>query len=113
MNEKKAGTTGIMREFVEHRGEHEVTVSSAGGIKIKELVFEKEYVTLQAKPSPVPAVSEETSATYSTVILDESAPIIVVNGGKRFVDYNDTDAIPYKYNDRLYLPINTLAQALG
>ncbi len=105
-------TIGYQREYVEHRGEHEVTVSSKNGILLKEMVFEKEHVVVKKTPARLPAVTDETSATYSTVMIDENAPIIVANGGKRFVDYNDPSMRPYKYNGRLYLPINTLAKAL-
>ena len=106
---------GYVSEFVEHRGEHEVTVYSTDGMTIKKMIFEKEYVTdnLGADPNIVPDVSTGTSATYSTVMIDVDSPIIYANGGKRFVDYNEVYEKPYVYNGRMYLPINTLAKALG
>lgn len=104
-------STGYQREFVEHRGEHEVKVSTTGKILINKMVFEKEYT-----PDPLVKrtvdVSAGVSATYSTVMLDENATIIVANGGRRYIDNNDKTMTPYEYNGRLYLPINTLAKAL-
>ena len=100
------------RDFAEHRGEKEVVVSSDGGILLKEMVFEKERTPLMGTKN-LPDISAETAATYSTVMMDADAPVIVVNGGRRYVDNNDTSVKPLEYKNRLYLPINTLAKALG
>ncbi len=103
--------SGYDREYVEHRGERIVKVTSSGGMTLHSLVFEKEYTPSSPK-NVTPAVSSGTAATYSTVFIDEDSSIIVANGGRRYVDNNDTTAKPYEYNGRLYLPINTLAKAL-
>lgn len=107
-----ANYSGYQREYVEHRGEKLVSVQSEGGMTLKSLTFEREKT-----PKPtlyrVPAVSDGTSATYSTVMLDENATIIVVNGARRYVNNENILEKPYSYNGHLYLPINTLAKALG
>ncbi len=105
--------TGYYREFAEHRGEWEVTVTATETLRFHEIRFLRELTTKPQVPLTEPQVSEEISATYSTIVLDVKSPVMIVNGGKRYVDYNDTTTTPYEYKSRLYLPINTLAKALG
>ena len=105
-------SNGFWREFCEHRGEKVVTVSGNSGLVIKEMVFEKELTPIDAAGKATSA-SEETRDTFSTVLIHENAAIIVANGGRRWVDNYDTGMKPYVENGRMYLPINTLANALG
>ena len=108
------------REFVEHIGERTFSFTSTGGITIESIVFEKEKVpviynikTGEHYQRLLPDVSENVLDTVSTVLMDTEAPIIVVNGGKRYVNNNNLTEKPLLENGTLYLPINTLAKALG
>lgn len=107
------GTTGYYREFAEHRGEWEVTVTATETLRLREFRFLRELTTKPQVTLTEPQVTEEISATYSTIVLDEKSPVMIVNGGRRYVDYNNPATKPYEYKSRLYLPINTLAKALG
>lgn len=109
-----------VREFTERKGEREFKIESTGGITIESLIFEKEktpvpyYTATGEKMSfSLPDVSEQVLETVSTVMIDTKSPVIYVNGSRRYVDNNDTDVIPYNNKGTLYLPINTLAKALG
>jgi len=109
--------SGYVREFAEHRGEWEVTVSATDSVCFSEIRFLRELTT---KPGGTrwfsltePGVTEEVAATYSTIAIDEKSPVMFVNGGRRYIDYNNLETKPYEYKSRLYLPINTLAKALG
>ncbi len=110
----------VVREFTERKGEREFIIESTGGITIESLTFEKEKTPVPYSTSTgekmsfyLPDVSESVFETVSTVMMDTKSPVIYVNGSRRYVDNNDTDAIPYNNHGTLYLPINTLAKALG
>ena len=106
------GQDGYYRDFLEHRGEYEVTVSSEGGITLKELRFERELIP-EPSAKKIFDISNEARATLSSVFIDKDSPVISVNGATRYVDVDDVTRTPYSYKGRLYLPINTLAKALG
>lgn len=110
----------VVREFTERSGEREFTIESTGGITIESLTFEKEktpvpyYTGTGEKMSfYLPEVSDSVLKTVSTVMIDTKSPVIYVNGSRRYVDNNNIDAVPYNNHGTLYLPINTLAKALG
>jgi len=106
--------TGYYMEYLENRGENEVTVSTTGGMYLKEMVFEKDKTPILENIALVPpAISEEEKVFMTTIIMNEMASAIIVNGGARYLDNNDTHMRPYKLNGTLYIPINTLAKALG
>ncbi len=113
---------GYSKEFVEHEGEKEITITTDKEITIKSLVFEKEKLP---GPTPVsgsggtlvdhivvPDISDYDRETLTTTLIDINANIIVTNGGRRYVDNNNTEMTPYNYNGTIYLPVNTLAKAL-
>lgn len=103
---------GFMRDFVEHRGEKEVIIIPSNSIEISNLFFEKEK-TPAPKNDPIPDISSEAMDSLSTVMMHENASIIVVNGGRRYIDNSNIDEKPYNYEGSLYLPIEVLAKALG
>lgn len=104
----------ILREFAEKLGEREFTITSTGGITIEELVFEKAKVTINTVGvPPLPDVEDAVLKTVDTVMMDTKSNIISVNGGRRYIDNNKTEIIPYNYEGAIFLPINTLAKALG
>lgn len=111
-NYNNEGVSGFYREFVEHRGEKEVKISCDNAITITQLKFEKELTPTNGKQY-LPNVSDEVNETLNTVFLDTQAPVIVVHGAKRYVDNDNTSERPYNHDGSLYLPINTLAKALG
>lgn len=107
--------TYTLREYVERSGEREFVITATSGITIEDIVFEKEKTPASSSDYGVvmPDVSDEVLKTVSTVFVDAKAPIIQVNGGRRYVDNDDVTLTPLNHNGTLYLPINTLAKALG
>ncbi|MBQ7109517.1 MAG: carbohydrate-binding protein [Clostridia bacterium] len=115
------GSAGYQKEWVE-TGELEITITADKTVTINSLEFDKEKLP---GPSPqkinnkiqdyiiTPEITDQELQTMSSVLMDTQANIIVVNGGRRYIDNNDTAMIPYDYNGSIYLPINTLAKALG
>ncbi|MBQ7109516.1 MAG: carbohydrate-binding protein [Clostridia bacterium] len=113
---------GYKKEWVEREGEKEITITADSAVTINSLVFEKEKLPgptptkidgIEVDIAVTPDISEYDRKTLSTVLMDTQANIIVVNGGRRYVDNNDTDLLPYQLGGSVYLPINTLAKALG
>ncbi len=108
--------THVIRELVEVQGEREFAVTSTGGITIESMVFEKELTPVSGNKNitfTMPDVSDEVLKTVSTVIMELNSPIIVVNGGRRYVNNDNVGTLPFTVDGRLYLPVNTLAKALG
>lgn len=101
----------VTREHIEHRGEKTVKITASNEVKIYKLVFEKEKSVAVKKY--LPDVSEQTMETLSTVMMNVDAPVIVVNGGRRYISYEDPAMRPYNYNGSIYIPVETLAKALG
>ena len=105
-------TTGNMQEYVEHKGEKEVTITASSEITVQKMLFGKELT-----PGPnnglVPNASAYTLETTTTTLIHEDANIIIVNGARRYIDNNDTTQRPVYIDGMLYLPIETLAKGLG
>ena len=109
---------GVVQEYVEHGGEKTVTITASSALTIHELKFEKE-ITMGNTSTKIPVFSAdantqkyETELT-STVLIHENAPVIFVNGATRYIDNNDVNKKPYNLDGSIYLPVNTLAKALG
>ena len=105
--------SGYYRDFAELKGDKVVTVSTTGGMNLKEMSFEKDKTPMYqiAGDMGVPDITPEEKAIMTTIALDEKASVILVNGGRRYLDNNDTNMRPYEENGVLYIPINTLAKA--
>ena len=107
-------TSGYYREFAERRGEKEITVSTTGGMLLKKMVFERDkspeirdFDIVESK------ITDEENVFLTTVALKENASAILVNGGRRYINNDDTAQVPYNYKGSLYIPVETLAKALG
>ena len=102
----------FIRNRVVHRGEKEITLTSTSAVEITQIVFNKEVA-----PGPnsqiVPNISETGMDILATVLMHEDASAMVVSGGRRYVNVDDISMKPYNFNGYLYLPIETLAKALG
>lgn len=109
---------GILQEYVEHGGEKTAAIIAGSDITIHELRFEKEITmgypsTKIPQFSTDPSIQEYETELMSTVLIHENASVIVVNGATRYVDNNHISKKPYNLDGSLYLPVNTLAKALG
>lgn len=59
------------------------------------------------------SLSPGEKAVQNAVIVDIDASVILVNGAKRYIDMEDTAEKPEIINGSIYLPVHTLARALG
>lgn len=124
------------KEFTEKRGEKTVKIYADGNVTIKSIVFEKEKTPVIVKwdaedtdgdlradkftkVEPVqnltvgPNLSERDRIFMTTILMDEAASAILVGGARRYISNDDTGMRPYNNNGTLYIPIKTLAKALG
>lgn len=60
-----------------------------------------------------PALDANAAAIQNAVIIDTKASAILVNGAKRYIDLNNPQQKPSIINGSVYLPVHTLARALG
>lgn len=60
-----------------------------------------------------PQLDANQKAIQNAVIIDTKASVILVNGAKRYIDLDDPQRKPDVINGSLYLPVHTLARALG
>lgn len=105
--------SGYYKNNVEKRGEQEIVVSTTGNLFLKEMVFEKDKTPKLSTPTREFPISAEEKALMTTVALHENASIIFVNGARRYIDVGDVTMRPIKEKGTLYIPIGTLAKALG
>ncbi|MFA5629842.1 MAG: stalk domain-containing protein, partial [Dehalococcoidales bacterium] len=101
------------KEFVERAGERLFTVSASGAVRITGIEFEKERVPVPTNPFALPDLSANERAIEAAVILDRDASMIMVNGGRRYINIDDPQETPLVFDGRIYLPIEILARALG
>lgn len=103
-------------------GDCTVKIKCDKGMTISQIVFKK-------KKKNIAIMSHQTEADYekypgfkltalqdavrSSVIINPDSPMLMVNGIKKYVDYNDISKKPIVRDGRLYLPIETFAEAVG
>ncbi len=100
------------KEFTEKRGEKMVKIYADGNVTIDSIVFEKEKTPIVTSTA-APNISDRDRIFMTTVLMDEAASAIVVGGARRYISNEDTAMRPYNNNGTLYIPIKTLAKALG
>ncbi|MBQ7109001.1 MAG: DUF1565 domain-containing protein [Clostridia bacterium] len=113
---------GFMRDFAEHSGEKEITITTDEGVVIKELRWGREKTAGPNKETDPEAYTIKFSddenvesfcqETINTILIHEDAHIFVANGGRRYVDNNNVSQTPQYIGGSLYMPMNTLAKAL-
>lgn len=58
-------------------------------------------------------MSDFERALQKVVLLSDRAVVIIANGAVRYIDYADAGRTPVLRKNDLYLPVHTLAAALG
>jgi hypothetical protein len=107
------------KEFVERQGERIFKITATGAVTITDIEFEKELTPVPTNtPAGLPTfesinLSANERAVETAVIIDRNSSIIMVNGARRYINIDNPKETPFEMNGRLYLPIDTLARALG
>ncbi|MBR5614008.1 MAG: carbohydrate-binding protein [Clostridia bacterium] len=106
-------TENVSLAITERKGERIVSFSVTGACSIKKIIFNKEKVETANVELFLCDLTEKETAIQSAVLLDTKASMLMVNGGRRYIDNNDPREIPYTFEGRVYLPAHTLARAFG
>ncbi len=61
----------------------------------------------------LPELSEYEEKIYTSVVINPESPVLIINDATRYINYENIDETPLLENGTLYLPVNTLARALG
>jgi len=100
---------------VQRMGEYTLRISAESTVSLSGITMNKAPVTRPAMGIPLYRVSlsdyDETLLT--SVLVDRNASVVLVNGGKRYIDYSDAALTADIIDGRMYLPAQTLARALG
>ena len=106
-------TVNFRFPVVERKGDRVFTLSFNGSARINKIVFNKVETSETEREKQLPALSDEELATVSTIAVDISSPVMLVRGSRRYVDMENIQATPRMIQDTVYLPVHSLARALG
>lgn len=98
---------------VERKGDRVFNVSFNGSARISKIIFNKVETSELEQSKQLPALSDEEFATISTIAVDVNSPVMLVRGGRRYVDMENIHSTPKVIHDTVYLPVHALARALG
>jgi len=99
---------------VQHSGDNYLTLRFGGNSTIKSVKLIANQLTGYKDYDRRPiTLTENEKAVQSAVLINEDSSVIMVNGAKRYVNLENINEKPQKFDDRVYLPIKTLARALG
>ncbi len=109
-----ASETTYTFETVQRKGEFTLELTATEDISITDIVFNKAQVKRPASYIFNEInLSDNEKMLLSSVIIDQKASVILVRGGKRYINYENAAELPEIINGRVYLPAHTLARALG
>ncbi len=117
--EYKVPVSGMYNFFslgkkVVRNGQHKITFVSDIAFDLNKVQIYKEDTDVAPQAPPVaPALNEFEKAVQTAIILHENSPVIMVNGGRRYVNNDNVRETPYIVNGEAYLPLHSFARAFG
>ena len=96
------------------KGEHQLVFSFDQPIEIYQIQLQRAVMwapDMRASYQMVPDYTELDDAIQTAVIMATYSPVIMVNGGRRYVNNDDPREVPYIENGEIYLPIHSFARA--
>ncbi len=95
-------------------GEHNfiIRADKEKDVNISEMVFKKNQILISEHDYEICNMTDEEWAVATAIILKEDASLIMVNGSRRYIDYNNPTLTPRRFNGSLYLPAHALARML-
>ncbi len=97
-------------------GEYTISISSKKSVTINKIVFNKARFPLseENQDSLIEVnLSEEEKLIQSAVILRTDASMILVNGGRRYIDNSNVTLKPLVVDGTTYIPLHTFARAFS
>lgn len=108
------GTTRkISLEKPEPKGTQTFTFTSTEDMTISNIQFYYKDTVGLAKNIAFTDLSDNEEAIHTAVLINRDASCIIVNGAKRYIDFNNANAKPVISEGRICLPARVLALSLG
>lgn len=98
---------------VKRSGDYKVVISADSYIAIQKIKFVKEKLDTPPREPFDLKFSDYESALQTAVVLSPKSSVMMVNGSRRYTDFNDYKVTPVVQNGKTYLPIHALARVLG
>lgn len=116
--------TAVRHSFSKSRkaGDCSVKFTSGKTMKVSQIIYMKRKKNIAVTSDPIATDYEKYSgvkltsfqdAVRTAVIIHPSSVMMMVNGMKKYVDYNDVSQKPMIRNGSLYIPIKAFAEATG
>lgn len=96
----------------QRRGDNRLRIDFTGSVTVTSIRFYAKHLSFTPGQMTI-VLSENEDAIATAVALRADSPIIMVRGARRYVDDENIATKPKSFNGSLYLPIKTLAYALG
>ena len=95
------------------QGSHVLRLEADGELKLKKITFTKLRVQTSRNNVLTIGYDKYGEALQTTVVVKTNSTAIKVNGGLRYIDYEDVSATALIENGKMYLPIHTAARAFS
>ena len=90
-----------------------LTVKFGGAATINSITFNKANTSGEDLTMQMTDQSDEDYAISASVLMDENASMIMVNGQRRYINIDDPKQIPTYIDGSIYLPLHTICRAFG
>ena len=90
---------------VKRSGDYKVVISADSYIAIQKIKFVKEKLDTPPREPFDLKFSDYESALQTAVVLSPKSSVMMVNGSRRYTDFNDYKVTPVVQNGKTYLPI--------
>ena len=97
-------------EITERKGERIMTFSVTSACVVANIRFNKEQIETVNAELIFCDLTKNEAAIQSAVLLDVNAGMIMVNGGKRYINNDNPKELAEIFDGRVYLPAQTLAK---
>lgn len=96
-------------------GDAELAISATNPVMITDVVFlkEKRSTTGGGDNAPMPKLSDYEQALYTSVVIKSDSPVIKVNNGIRYINYDNPKETPIVEDGKMYMPLSSFARALS
>ena len=100
--------------FVQRLGQRPMKLKASSPVTITKIQFLKEDVPMPSGTQySLPNLTENEKAIQTAVIIDQNGSVLIVNGGRRYVNNENAKETPVTIDGTLCLPTATFARAFG
>ena len=100
-------------EITERKGERIMTFSVTSACVVANIRFNNELIETVNAELIFCDLTKNEAAIQSAVLLDVNAGMVMVNGGKRYINNENPKELAEIFDGRVYLPAQTMAKIFG